>query len=101
MLGEVDPGLLLDGLSHGNPTEAFGEVDVVPHPVEGGLAEFLAEGIEEPLDPRLHGTEVAISLIKLDGGEFWVVAGIDAFVAEDPADLIDPVDAADHAFLEV
>ncbi len=100
-LGEVDAGLLLDRLRHGNPTEPFGEIDVIPHPMERGLAQSAAQDFEKALNPFLHGDQIPIGLIKLDGSEFGVVAGIDALVAEDPSDLINAVDSPNHAFLQV
>ncbi len=57
--------------------------------------------MEQAFEPVTHIAQIAISLIKLDGGELRVMSGVDAFVSEDTADLIDPVDAADHALLEV
>ena len=45
--------------------------------------------------------EVRIGLIELDGGELGVVLRVHALVAEDTADLVHAVHAADDESLEV
>ena len=48
-----------------------------------------------------HALIVGVCLIQLDGGELRVVAGVHALVAEDTADLVDLLEAADDQTLEV
>ncbi len=45
--------------------------------------------------------EVGVSLIQLQHRELRVVPGGDAFVAEDPADLVHLLDPADHQPLQM
>ena len=56
---------------------------------------------EEALDQRHHVVEVAVGLVQFQQRELGIMAGRDAFVAEDPPDLIDAVEAADDQPLEV
>ena len=42
-----------------------------------------------------------VGLVELDAGELGVVAPVDPLVAPDPADLVDPLQAAHHQPLEV
>ena len=44
---------------------------------------------------------VAVRLVQLQHGEFGIVPRADALVAEDPADLVDLLDAADQQPLQV
>ena len=102
LLREVDAGFLLDGLGHRNPTERLGEIDFDVAPLHDGVAiDLLSEVLEQAFDPFAHRLKIAIGLIELNGGELGVMPGVDAFIAEDPADFIDAVDSADHRFLEV
>ena len=99
---EVDTGLLFDGIGHGDPSEWLRDVDGVSVPLIGVFADdFLTDVMEEAFGPLSHIAEVAISLIELDGGEFWVMSVVDAFVTEDTSDFVNAVDAANHALLEV
>ena len=48
-----------------------------------------------------HALIVGVGLIQLDGGEFRVVTGVHALVAEDAADLVHALETADDQALEV
>ena len=50
---------------------------------------------------RRHRVVVAVRLVDLEHRELGVVGGVDALVAEDAADLVDPLEAADDQPLEV
>ena len=50
---------------------------------------------------RLHGGVVAVGLVGLEHRELGIVGCVSALVAEDPADLVDPLDAADDQPLQV
>ena len=64
-------------------------------------ADLLARVSNQLLREIHHVVVVGIGLVHLDRGELRVVPGADAFVAEDPAQLIDPLEAAHHKALEV
>ena len=92
---KVHPQVLLDGLGHGHPPPAGGQVDGFPLPGDlVGSQDLLGRGGEEVLKEVHHVVEVGIGLVELYGGEFGVVLGVHALVAEDPADLIHPLQAA-------
>ncbi len=44
---------------------------------------------------------IAVGLVQLQHGEFGIVPGLDALVAEHPADLVDLFHAADQQSLQV
>ena len=48
-----------------------------------------------------HRVVVAVRLVGLEHRELRRVRRVDALVAEGPADLVDPLDTADHGLLEV
>ena len=102
VLAEIDAGLLEDGFGHRDRTEGLREIDHVAIPVEFLFADHLIRDLmEEAFGPFGHIAEVGISLIEFDGGEFRIMAVIDAFVTENASDFVNAVDAANHAFLEV
>ena len=100
-LFKVDAGVLLDGFRHGQALEGFGEVHL--HSLVGELRGPICRqrGIsEDGLGAVHHAVVVGVCLIEFDGGEFRVVLRVHAFVAEDTADLIDPLHAADDESLQ-
>ena len=64
-------------------------------------AERIDAGDDQALGQVHHGAVVAVRLVQLQHREFGVVLGADALVAEDPADLVDLLDAADQQPLQV
>ena len=97
--------LVTDGLAHRGidrqPPPLAVEVD---HP--GGRldltgAERIGDAEVEVADEGGDRRLVAIGLVGLEHRELGRVSGVDAFVAEDPAELVDPVDPTDDGLLEV
>ena len=89
--------VLFDSLHHGHPGPAGRQVDLLPHPFQLiGSQIFLGKGGIHALGDVHHGVEVRIGLIQLHGGELGIVLGVHALVAEDAADLVHPVHAADN-----
>ena len=66
---------------------------------DDGAPGSLGGGDDQVLHQGRHGVVVAVRLIGLEHRELRRVRRVDAFVAEDPADLVDPFDAAHQAFL--
>ena len=98
----VDAGGFFDGVGHGDAAPWFFEVDGVFTVLEDGGAEHLARnGAEEVFGEVHHGFVVAVGLIHFEKGEFRVVAGVDAFVAENAADFVHAFHAADDEALEM
>ena len=58
-------------------------------------------GLEQLAGQGLHGVVVGVGLVRLQHGEFRVVGGVRALVAEDPADLVDALQPAHDEPLEV
>ena len=100
-LFKVDAGVLLDGVRHGQSLEGFGEVHL--HSLVGelrGAVRCESRVTEDGLGAVHHAVVVGVCLIEFDGGEFRVVLRVHAFVAEDAADLIHPLHAADDESLQ-
>lgn len=98
----VDAGGFFDGVGHGDAAPWLFEVDGVFAVLEDGGAEHLARnGAEEVFGEVHHGFVVAVGLIHFEQGEFRVVAGVDAFVAENAADFVHAFHAADDKALEM
>ena len=66
-----------------------------------GAQDLLGGGGEQVLEQVHHVVEVGVGLVELHGGELRVVLGVHALVAEDAADLIHPLQAADDEPLQV
>ena len=60
-----------------------------------------ADVAEQPFHQGHHVVQVGVGGVQLHQGEFGVVPGADALVAEDPPDLVDPLEAADDEALEI
>ena len=71
------------------------------HRQTAAAAERLDAGDDQALGQVHHGAVVAVGLVQLHHGEFGIVPRADALVAEDPADLVDLLDAADQQPLQV
>ncbi len=78
------------------------EVDHAAVPADHLWAADGAMGVaDEVLHQRDHRVLVAVGLVGLEHRELRRVGGVEPLVAEGAADLVDPVDAADHRPLEV
>ena len=98
---EVDADILLDGFHHRQPRPAGGQIDLFAHPFQLiGPEIFLCEGGVDALGDVHHVVEIGVGLIELDSRELGVVLGVHALVAEDTADLIHALHAADDQALE-
>ncbi len=101
-LVEVDAGVALDGVDHGQPLKGLAEVDLGALVADGRLA---ADDLRQPAEHLLgkihHPMVVGIGLIELHQRELGVMAGIQSLIAEDAADLEDLLQAADDQALEV
>ena len=98
----VDAGILLDGLRHRHARPRAFHVDFLALILNLERAADLLGHIDIHLFDEIHDLMIIrIRLIQLDRGEFRVVAGIHALVAEDTADFVHLVKAADDQALEV
>ena len=101
-LVEVDAGVLLDRLDHADPLKRFAQVDLGVAVENGGGAQNLEGDVAQQLLGQVHDVlEVGVCLVELQHGEFRVVLGVHALVAEDAADLINLVKAADNQAFQV
>ena len=101
-LVEVDAGLFLDGVDHGQAAERLAEVDLGAVVGDGGgAADFLGQEAVHVLGQIHHAVVVGVGLVELHEGELRVVTGVKALIAENAADLIDALEAADDQALEV
>ena len=100
-VAEVHAAVLLHGVDHGQalPVAQIDLVTLIRH--DEAAADILRDLLHHVLDKVHHAVEIRIGLIKLDGGELRVVLRVHALVAEDTADLIHAVHAADNEALEV
>ena len=102
VLGDVDAGALEDRLAQGDPPPGRRQVDL------GAVALDLRRP-QDPLgdlgDQQLEVVGgllvVGVGLVPLEHRELGVVLRRDALIAEVLAQLVDPVDAADDAALQV
>ena len=99
-LVEVNAGLGLDGVVHGDPGKRFAEVNVnAVVRNERGTADRLRQMAVHALGQFHHALVVRVRLVEFHQSELGVVTGVDAFVAEDAANFIDPLQAADDETL--
>ena len=99
---KVGPRDVLNGVGHRHTAPARREVDIMAQPLELIRAEnLLGRAGEDALENVHHAVEVGVGLIELTGRELRVVLGVHALVAEDAADLIHALNAADDQALEV
>ncbi len=98
---DVDAGLLLDGLAHGEARPRRREVDLVAAEVHLEAADGASRLGDHLLHHRHDVVVVHVGLVRLEHGELGVVLEAHALVAEVLADLVHAVDAADDAALEV
>ena len=100
--GEVDAGLLEQRVPHRDPLPRRVEVDHDAVPLDPvGAEDALGDAGDELLEPGRGVVVVGVGLVPLEHRELGVVLGRDALVAEVLAELVDAVDAADDAALQV
>ena len=98
---KINADILLDSVYHRQPRPAGGQIDRFAHPVQLiGSEVFLGEGGVNALGDVHHVVEIGVGLIEFNRGEFGVVLGVHALVAEDAADLIHAIHAADDQALQ-
>ena len=98
---KINADILLDSIYHRQSRPAGGQIDRFAHPFQFiGSEVFLGEGGVNALGDVHHVVEIGVGLVELDRGEFGVVLGVHALVAEDAADLIHAVHAADDQALQ-
>ena len=95
--------LVRHGVDHPHPRPRLGEIERPRHgSPDHRRADRVACGLgDQQLADVHHVVPVAERLVELHHRELGVVAGRDALVAEDAADLVDPLHAADDQPLEV
>ena len=98
---DVDAGLVLDRLAHGEARPRRREVDLVVAERDLEGADGLGGRGGHLLDHRHDVVVVDVGLVGLEHRELGVVLEAHALVAEVLADLVHAVDAADDAALEV
>ena len=99
--GDVNAAGVEDGLAHGEPRPRRPQVDLVAAEVRDETAHGFGGRAHERLD---HGHDVVVvdvGFVGLEHRELGVVLEAHALVAEVLAHLVDAVDAADDAALEV
>ena len=91
-----------DRVMHRDVTPGLAEVDFAAPPVGDDPAAERVSGFQHELfcDFR-HPVVVGIGRVELEHREFGIVRRVDALVAEIAADLVDPLDAADHEPLQI
>ena len=97
---KVRAGHFLDGVSHRDALPRRGQVNVLAEPPDLIGAEDLLRGAgEDGLEDVHHAVEVRVGLIELAGGKLGVMLGVHTLVAEDAADLVHALHAADDQAL--
>ena len=101
--GGVDVVVVLqDGIEHRQPRERLAEVvDVILVGNLGGAQHVLRQGAQHVLGEVHQVVVIRVGLVELQHGEFRVVPGAEALVAEVAVDLEHPLEAAHHQTLEV
>ena len=99
---DILAGVLLHRVVHGKAAEGRRQVHglALVADLRGAVDQLTAAG-EDLFAQVHHAPQIRICLIYLDGGEFRVVGGVHALVAEQAADLVHPLKAAHDAHLEV
>ena len=99
---KVDTDVFLDSLGHGQALPAGGEVDLAALPCALIGAEYLNRSARQEVFKQIHHVvKIGVGLIELNGRELGVVLRVHALIAEDAADLVDALNAADYKALEV
>lgn len=99
---KVDAGVLLDSLSHRHALPALGEIDLHALIHHLGAAQNLFADMDYHVLGNIHhAVVIGVRLIQLKQRKFRIVARINALVAENAADFIYLIKAADNQPLEV
>ena len=99
-LVEVHARVLADRFGHRDLRERLAEVDLQVAEGNDVLAvDDLIDVLDDPFRALHHAFDVRVGFVELDGRELRIVAGVHAFVAEDAAHVVDPVQTADDAAL--
>ena len=99
---EVYTGVFLYCVHHGDSLKGFAQIHF--HSVVGdgsGTKHRLSHMTVKVFGKIHHAVVVGVSLVQLHQGKFRIVTGIQTFVAEHPADLINSFQAADDQPLQV
>ena len=92
---EIQAGVLLYRLMHGQAGPAGGQVQLLPLPLQLVGSQQLLDGRSQQVLKEVHHViEVGIGLIELNGRKLRIMLGVHALVAEDPPDLVYPLEAA-------
>jgi len=98
----VHAGIFLHGVGHGHASPARGEIQLFALPLKLVGAKYLLCGAGKQFLKQVHhGVKIAVGLVELNGGEFGVVLGVHALVAENSAYLVHPLNAAHDEPLQV
>ena len=99
-LAEIYSGILFDRIEHGNSLKRLVEVDNVAHVLDlGGADDLFCDVAVKVFGEIHHAVVVGIRLIQLHQCELGVMAGVDAFISENSAYLVHPVNSADYKSL--
>ena len=87
--------VFLHRVDHGHPGKRLAQIHLYPVVNDlGGSQNFLRHMAVQVLRQVHHAVVIGISLIQLHQGKFRIVSGVQSLVAEDTADLIDPLQSA-------
>ena len=99
---KVNTGIFLYRVKHRNALKRLAEIYLRSVIGDNVCAEDLTRNMAVEIFGKIHHTMIiGICLIKLHEREFRVMAGIDTFVAEHSADLVDLFKPADYQPFEV
>ena len=101
-LVKVNAGVLLHRVEHGDTRKGLAKVDLDAVVGDFGGAEHLLTDVAVHFFGQVHhAVVVGVCLIELHQRKLGIVARVHALVAEDPADLIDALQAADDQSFEI
>ncbi len=99
---EIQPGVLADGVNHGQPAEGRFQRDLPALIVNLKAAiDLKTTKGEKRLSDLHHGVIITVGLVEFQHGEFRVVPGAHPLISELPADLIDPLHPTDNQTFEI
>ncbi len=99
---KVNAQILLDGIRHGKAAVRRLQADLVAEPSHVIRAQNLFGSTREnALKDIHHYVKIGIGFVKLNRSKFGVMAGIHALIAEDTADFVHALQAADNKALQI